>query len=117
MAHKQVLFRSAACEKLRRSTTAQNAASWRVSISEAYPCDSVGSRCARLDRHLELAAGAPIVTVNSQYLACAFVGTVRAIWSSRLGKACEQSLLSLRSVGPCEGDYVLVQQNDKCACH
>ena len=29
--------RSAACEKLRRSTTAQNAASWRVSISESYP--------------------------------------------------------------------------------
>ena len=29
--------RSAACEKLRRSTTAQNAASWRVSISEPYP--------------------------------------------------------------------------------
>ena len=28
--------RSAACEKLRRSTTAQNAASWRVSISERY---------------------------------------------------------------------------------
>src|SRR5262249_50117132 len=28
--------RSAACEKLRRSTTAQKAASWRVSISECY---------------------------------------------------------------------------------
>src|SRR5437867_622147 len=28
--------RSAACEKLRRSTTAQNAASWRVSISRTY---------------------------------------------------------------------------------
>src|SRR5256885_16251657 len=28
--------RSAACEKLRSSTTAQNAASWRVSISRSY---------------------------------------------------------------------------------
>ena len=46
--------RSAACEKLRRSTTAQNAASWRVSISTSYRLVAG----ARLDRHHELAARA-----------------------------------------------------------
>ena len=53
--------RSAACEKLRRSTTAQNAASWRVSISEAYRCSdwqiTVGVH-EGLDRHDEFAARA-----------------------------------------------------------
>ena len=52
--------RSAACEKLRRSTTAQKAASWRVSISEAYlriGVDEISTACgdgARYGRRMKV---------------------------------------------------------------
>ena len=50
--------RAAASEKLRRSTTSQNAASCRVSISEAYPAAPLEWLDARLGRPHQLAARA-----------------------------------------------------------